>query len=416
MDVLLVRRELREVELPLPADEAHHQHVGIVPVPRAGEGCPLVLAEPLRGHARPGVADVAGGAPGVGVGRPFVCLLERGGVREAVDDVPPAVTERVAHLAHVLDVVRVPVVLQVVEAPLGPLASVGPGERIPAVAAPDLLLVDGAVPGPFGIVGGAAHVAGVGRDPRSRVDADLQSQGVDLVGEALEVGKLLVRLDRVVGAAALALPGVVDVHVAPAVLDEARLHHRAGGRAHLRGVDEGTAGVPAVPAEGRRQGQAVPADDAQLALGLAEHVLGGERHDVLAGRRHRARDATRARVELQARGQVHGAVGHGPLAGGGDREEEGMTRPHPEDLRPVDAGGGRGLGGQDEGRVVGHRGRGRAPFLLGKSGAAERQRGHQTCDRQGPHAWSSTRLDVIVPERIAAFISPPRAGGAVMAR
>ena len=72
-----------------------------------------------------------------------------------------------------------------------------------------------------GAGGGAAGEAGVAGDPRRRVDAGLQAQGVDVVAQALHVGEFFVRLQCVIGTAAVALPGVVDVDVGPAVLDQA---------------------------------------------------------------------------------------------------------------------------------------------------------------------------------------------------
>jgi len=44
---------------------AHFEHVGIVPVAGLGEWGERVLREADGGHGIPGVADVAGGAPGV---------------------------------------------------------------------------------------------------------------------------------------------------------------------------------------------------------------------------------------------------------------------------------------------------------------------------------------------------------------
>jgi hypothetical protein len=66
---------------------------------------------------------------------------------------------------------------------------------------------------------------------------------VDVVGERLHVGELLVRLQDAVRIA-LALPAVVDVDVLVAVRGEAARYHRVGGGAHLRVVDRPAPDVP----------------------------------------------------------------------------------------------------------------------------------------------------------------------------
>ena len=68
------------MEIRSPAYTAYDEHVGVVEVAGSCEGGPLILAESDGGNARPGVADVAGGAPAVGQLRPVGGLVEGGAV------------------------------------------------------------------------------------------------------------------------------------------------------------------------------------------------------------------------------------------------------------------------------------------------------------------------------------------------
>ena len=132
--------------------------------------------------------------------------------------------------------------LEQVEAPLGP------GARV------DLLV----------LVAAGQPLAGA-RAGR-RVDADLQPLAVDVVGERLHVGELLVRLEHAVRVA-LPFPPVVDVDELVAVRREAARDHRVGGGAHFRVVHRSAPHVPRVPAERRRQRERVfAADDREDAL------------------------------------------------------------------------------------------------------------------------------------------------------
>ena len=120
------------------------------------------------------------------------------------------------------------------------------------------------------VVAGAADVSGVGGDPRRRIDADLQAQAVDVVAQALHVREFLVALDGLELAAARTLPGVVDVDVGPAVIDQALIDHRLGRNFYLLGIDGAGPAVPTVPAHRRRQGDGLTDDDLQRLAVLAE--------------------------------------------------------------------------------------------------------------------------------------------------
>src|SRR5688500_7260094 len=89
----------------------------------------LVVLEADAGHAAPTVHDVAGRAPEVSADafapRPHVAHAV---LAEAVNDVAVDVIQRAAHevvgLLEVLALARAPVVLQVIDAPVGPRARV----------------------------------------------------------------------------------------------------------------------------------------------------------------------------------------------------------------------------------------------------------------------------------------------------
>ena len=88
-----------------------------------------------------------------------------------------------------LDVrLRVPVVLQIIDAPRGPLFGIVVGER-GAMPSWRSCRYHRPVPRSVGVGSSCRHVAGVGCDPGRRVDADLQPQRVDLVAQAFHVGE-----------------------------------------------------------------------------------------------------------------------------------------------------------------------------------------------------------------------------------
>ena len=187
-----------------------------------------------------------------------------------------------AHLFHVGQVVGIPVVFQIIESPGRPLAGVVGGERILAVP-PALVIGLFLRPGPAGIVAGTARELGIGGDPGRRIDSRLQAHGVDLVAQPLHIGELLVGLDGVERAAAPALPGIVDIDVGPAVIDQPRVDHRPGRTKHFVLIDGLGPAVPTVPAQRRREANLLANDDAKGFLGRAAGILGPQDDLVDAG-------------------------------------------------------------------------------------------------------------------------------------
>src|SRR6267142_5920521 len=201
-----------------PADHAHDEHVGVVPVADSGEGGPAVLGETDAGYGLPGVADVAGGAPGVGKAGPVGRAFEGSVIGEAEDDIAAGIAKGFGHFFGLGRFDWIPVVLEIIDAPGGPLFGVffgevifadGPGEDF--FIHDSFFVLGGFGPSPVGVFGAAADVAGVGGGPGGGIDAGFEAHGVDLVAQAFHVGKFVVALDGAKLAAALALPGIVDV-------------------------------------------------------------------------------------------------------------------------------------------------------------------------------------------------------------
>ena len=248
---------------------------------------------------------------------------------------PPRLPQGLAHLLHVRHVVGEPVVFQIVESPERPLAGVVGGKR---VLPEPLVLLTGQLlrPGDGRIVARSAGELGIGRNPGGRVDARLQADPVDLVAESFHVGEFLVRLEAVQRAAAPALPGVVDVDVRPAVIDQAGIDHRVGRTEDLVLIDGGRPAVPTVPAQRRGEADLLADNNAKRLLGRAGGVLGPQHYLVFAGLFHHSADLTRGRSDGQPRGQSVDAELHGPLPGGGNGIEERRAGPGAEEGRPVD--------------------------------------------------------------------------------
>ena len=283
--VLLVGRQIGRPQL-APANLAYHEHVAVVEMAGSGEGLPGgVVADDIQQPLRevlprrvahvPLIANVAGRAPAVGQPRVLRRMIEQRGVREAVDDVAATAAQGLGHFPHVRDIQRPPVVLQVVDAPGRPLPGVVGGKGILAEGfAP--------VPGPRLIVARTADVLGIAGGPRGGIDAGLQPQGVDRIAEPLDVGELLVPLDSAEGPAPLTLPGVVDVHVGPAVVLQPLGDDRRGRGQHFLLVHRGRVAVPTVPPHRRRQRDMLTDHDAQLADRFPLGVAGPELHGIVS--------------------------------------------------------------------------------------------------------------------------------------
>ena len=79
------------------------------------------------------------------------------------------------------------------------------------------------------------------------------------------------------------LPGIIDVDVGPAVIDEAGIDHAAGAEQNFFGGDAAAPAVPTVPAHGRGEGDFFADDDFEFFVGGGEGVFGAEGDEEFAG-------------------------------------------------------------------------------------------------------------------------------------
>ncbi len=232
-----------------------------------------------------------------------------------------------------------PVVLQQIESPIGELLDV------------------------LGLMLPASGKAGAGPRAGRRVDAGLQPARMDVVGQPLHVGEMLVGQDvalRIaertnllrVGAVLRVPPAIVDIDVLIADVGHPFLHHHVGGLAHQLVGNAAVVGVPVVPAHRRRERERVAADDLERPAGLTPRILYMEADDVLATLLQRTGDLAGFRIDFQPVGQALNREFHRPRPGGGNRKQERTPRPHAEHPGPVDPGRGRGLWRQDDSRFA----------------------------------------------------------------
>ena len=228
---------VRAVFIGVHAAVADLQHVGVVPVARTGVRRNSDLAEADLVHGIPGVADVARRPPQVaadlGSPRPDI---RQAVLAQAVDDGPARMGKRIPH--HLVDALLVrlrdlvdgavaaEVILQVVDSPCGKLLGI-------------LLFM-----------AEAGRVSRAGKRSGRRVDTDLQTLRMNVVGKALHVGELLVGQDVALRVTPT-FPGVVDVDIGVAHLVHPACDHRVGHRAHVIRRDASGKLVPAVPSHRR---------------------------------------------------------------------------------------------------------------------------------------------------------------------
>ena len=285
---------------------------------RMVESQPAVLREPDAAYAFPCIADVACRAPAVRITLPDRSVAVGCTVREAEDDVAIDFPEHVKHLPDVVVVQRMPVVFQVVNSPFCPLFYIGLHKRVravvpnftpilPVVTARFLITIVLVVQSffdPFifaiGTVRVAADVSGIGTDPRSRVNAHPQAHVVNLARERRHVGKFFVGLNGVVSASAPALPTVVNVDVAPAVVGKPLFNHCACRRKYLFLCDVACPAVPTVPAHRWGESDFVTHDDPQVAFIAPQRIFGAQADGVFSRFLHAAGDSTSSGVEFQS--------------------------------------------------------------------------------------------------------------------
>ena len=97
---------------------------------------------------------------------------------------------------------------------------------------------------------------------------------MDVVHHAFKVREFFIGLNGVKRPSALALPGIVDVDVSPAVLTQAHFYHGIGGGDHFFPIDVACPGVPAIPANGRSEGNGIADFNGQGLGRCAELVFG----------------------------------------------------------------------------------------------------------------------------------------------
>ena len=346
MGVFLIRREAGLV-LFLGGDL---QHVGVVPMAGPGIRPPFVLPEAAFAHGFPVRLDVARRAPAVRQRAHGRAVGDVHVVREAEHDVPPAVAQRLGHLLRLRQLDRIPVVLEIIDAPRRPLRGVIGGEVKLTDGPRHGLVVDAAFlghgrrrPGAGGIFRAAADVIRIRCRPRRGIDPDLQTQCMHRVAQRLDVREFLVALNGVERTAARALPGIVDVHIAPAMVDQAGGRHGLRVLQHEVLADAAGVMIPAVPAHRRREGDGLAGDDLELPVRRAEGILRMQDHGESAGSLERTRDIPGLRIQREAIRQVVGGILHRPRARHRDVVEEGVFRADAEDAGAVDARG-RGCG------------------------------------------------------------------------
>ena len=139
----------------------------------------------------------------------------------------------------------------------------------------------------------------VGADPRCRIDAHPQAHVVNFARECHHVGKFFVRLDGIVLSSASALPTVVDVDIAPAMVSEPFFDHCAcrGKYLFLRNV--ACPAVPTVPAHRWSEGDFIAHNDPQVAFATSQRILGVQTNDVFTRPFHPAGNPSGGRVKFQ---------------------------------------------------------------------------------------------------------------------
>ena len=330
MAVLLVGREAAVAEVVAPTHLAYDKHVGVVPVAGLGVGIELyLLLEADAVEALPSVGDVARGTPRVGIDR-FAPLPDVGHavLAEAVEDVAGLLSQVALHEEVGTDVAGdgLPVGL------LGMLASIAAPVVLQVVDAPAVVAL-----GVLQLVVDRTEVAAACEVAGRRVDAELESFGVEPVAEVLHAGELLVDGNRAVGITLGSLPAVVDVHVAIAVVGQALIDERLGTADDLVLRDAQTPAVPAVPSHRRRQANLAAAANRELLLLLALCILCLDGKGVGAGHLERAAESAVVGVDGKASGQVVGSNLHGAVAADTKAEMDGRAGTNAVEGRGVEA-------------------------------------------------------------------------------
>ena len=144
---------------------------------------------------------------------------------------------------------------------------------------------------------------------------------MNLVAHRLHVRKFFIRLNRIEHTSALSLPGIIDVDISPAVIDESGGNEGARRTQNFFLIHGLRPAIPAVPAHRRRQRNLVAHDDAEFFLCHTQRIAGLQRDGINSFIIQFAGHAPAAGVQLQSRRQMVGAEFHWPIAGSGNSVE-----------------------------------------------------------------------------------------------
>src|SRR5689334_17195084 len=133
---------------------------------------------------------------------------------------------------------------------------------------------------------------------------------MDLIAHAFHVGKLLVALNAVVFAAALALPRVIYVDVTPAMVDEAGGYHAVGAFQNPFGIHPTAPAIPTIPTHRGSEGDFITDDDAEFFLALAEAAFCAQSHEVFTSVFQNAAEVAGFGVERKSGREVFGRNGY----------------------------------------------------------------------------------------------------------
>ena len=127
---------------------------------------------------------------------------------------------------------------------------------------------------------------------------------MDMIGQTFEIRKGSgIGLDGIEFAAPRALPFIIDIHIAPAVLNQAGPHHGVRRRKNLVLIDRGAPAIPAIPTHRRREHELIAYHDLKGPICLSQGILRMKRYLEGALLLSSSRDLSGGRVQGQARRQ-----------------------------------------------------------------------------------------------------------------
>ena len=244
-----------------------------------------------------------------------------------------------------------PVVFEIIKTPFAKLRGVGRGKRVFAHALVGFIFFETRPAAPW-IVAGTSRETGKRGDPRTGIQAGLEAERMDLVAQRLHICEAFVGLEGEILAGAFALPGVVNVDVGPAVIDEAGIDQSPRRAQNLILVHRSGPAIPTVPTHRRREYDFFADDNPEILFIRALRVFGAQDHLVFARLGEGTGDASRDGIYGKSAGKFLDAECHGPVAGGRDGVKERRIRADAEDVRAVDVRCGGRRRGADERRII----------------------------------------------------------------